>query len=268
MLGLPLARPLHRLLAMGIDGILVAILVKSGATVLGLSAALILFRASQRDARQGGFVKRSVRMGLRIAGAVVLFVVVAKGFDNLQDRFSRKDSGDQAAQTQDGGDAVRSADDSAAVFDASTDSLASQVDTLRAELRQLRNANDHLSRQNEKLTNDLAEAEKPHGIRSFLTNALDDLGVGFGWLAVYFTAFLAMWRGQTPGKRLLGIRVLRLDGQPLGWWLSFERFGGYAASASVGLLGFAQILWDKNRQGLHDKACETIVVREMPKTIS
>jgi uncharacterized RDD family membrane protein YckC len=60
----------------------------------------------------------------------------------------------------------------------------------------------------------------------------------------------------------MGIRVIRLDGKPLGWWISFERFGGYAASFSVGLLGFLQILWDRNRQGLHDKACETVVVYE------
>jgi uncharacterized RDD family membrane protein YckC len=105
----------------------------------------------------------------------------------------------------------------------------------------------------------LAEAKKG-GIRTTLSRLSDDLGIGFGWSAIYFTAFLALWRGQTPGKRFAGVRVLRLDGKPLGWWLSFERFGGYAASFSVGLLGFAQILWDRNRQGLHDKACETVVV--------
>jgi uncharacterized RDD family membrane protein YckC len=59
----------------------------------------------------------------------------------------------------------------------------------------------------------------------------------------------------------MGIRVIRLDGKPLGWWRSFERFGGYAASLSTGLLGFLQILWDRNRQGLHDKAVETVVIR-------
>ncbi|HEX6558082.1 MAG TPA: RDD family protein, partial [Longimicrobiales bacterium] len=108
---------------------------------------------------------------------------------------------------------------------------------------------------------EVEKARKSHGIRSFLAGIADDIGVGFGWSAVYFTAFLALWRGQTPGKRLVGVRVILLDGHPLGWWMSFERFGGYAASLSVGLLGFLQILWDRNRQGLHDKACETVVVR-------
>jgi len=38
-----------------------------------------------------------------------------------------------------------------------------------------------------------------------------DLGLTFGWSAVYFTLCLAWWRGRTPGKRLFRLRVLRLD---------------------------------------------------------
>jgi len=59
----------------------------------------------------------------------------------------------------------------------------------------------------------------------------------------------------------MGIRVIRLDARPVGWWLAFERFGSYFASFSTGLLGFAQIFWDRNRQALHDKAVETVVIR-------
>jgi uncharacterized RDD family membrane protein YckC len=77
-----------------------------------------------------------------------------------------------------------------------------------------------------------------------------------------------VWRGQTPGKRLLGIRVVRLNGKPITWWASFERFGGYAAGLATGLLGFLQIFWDRNRQAIHDKIMETVVVRErgVPET--
>lgn len=109
--------------------------------------------------------------------------------------------------------------------------------------------------------------DRRSGFMGFLRNIADDLGIGFGWGALYFTAFLALWRGQTPGKRLLGMRVIRLDGKPIGWWIAFERFGSYAASLSTGLLGFAQILWDRNRQGLHDKAVETVVIRDLPASI-
>ncbi len=118
-----------------------------------------------------------------------------------------------------------------------------------------------LERSNRRLRNDLDEAREERGILSFLRVAADELGLGFGWIGLYFTAFTALWRGQTPGKRLLGMRVLRLDGKPIGWWASFERFGGYAASVLTGLLGFAQMLWDRNRQALHDKISETVVIR-------
>jgi uncharacterized RDD family membrane protein YckC len=110
--------------------------------------------------------------------------------------------------------------------------------------------------------------EQRTGFIGFLRGIADDLGIGFGWGALYFTAFLTLWRGKTPGKRLLGVRVIRLDGRPLGWWWSFERFGGYAASLSTGLLGFLQILWDANRQGLHDKAVETVVIRDLPPSLA
>ena len=102
------------------------------------------------------------------------------------------------------------------------------------------------------------------GLLSMLRHVADDLGLGFGWTGLYFTAFLALWKGQTPGKRMAGVRVMRLNGAPMTIWTSFERFGGYAASIFTGLLGFFQILWDRNRQGIHDKIVETVVVRIVP----
>ena len=78
-----------------------------------------------------------------------------------------------------------------------------------------------------------------------------------GYLAfaiLYFT--LAAWiaGGRTPGKWLLGVRVLRLD--------AFGRAGGYSASLSTLGLGFLEALWDPNRQALHDKIAATVVVRD------
>ena len=120
---------------------------------------------------------------------------------------------------------------------------------------------DELSEQRDELVREADREDERGGIVAFIASIGDDLGIGFGWGAVYFTSFLALWSGYTPGKRLVGIRVIRLDGKPIGWWRAFERFGGYAASLSTGLLGFLQILWDRNRQGLHDKAVETVVIR-------
>lgn len=106
------------------------------------------------------------------------------------------------------------------------------------------------------------ELEEGPGIVTLIRGFIEDLGLGLGWFGLYFTATTAMWHGTTPGKRLFGIRVISLTGRPIGWWASFERFGGYAAGFATGLLGFLQILWDDNRQAIHDKIAATVVVRD------
>lgn len=111
----------------------------------------------------------------------------------------------------------------------------------------------------EGLEDDLEEAQEVGGIEAFVRFILDDLGLAFGWGTVYLSVFLASWKGQTPGKRLVGIRVMRLDGGPITGWIAFERAGGYAAGFATGLLGFAQVFWDSNRQGIHDKIVGTVV---------
>lgn len=125
---------------------------------------------------------------------------------------------------------------------------------LREALRETREERDQVS---ERL-----EEEENRGLLASVLGFFDDLGIGFGWTGLYFTACLAFFRGQTLAKKLLGIRVVRLNGQPMTLWTSFERFGGYAAGLLTGLLGFAQVYWDRNRQAIHDKISETVVIRE------
>jgi len=118
-----------------------------------------------------------------------------------------------------------------------------------------------LRQENGQLRDDLQEARKSPGILGFLRTLANDLGFGVGWLGLYFTVLPVIWTGRTLGKRLLGIRILRLSGEEIGWWNSFSRFGGYAAGLATGLLGFLQILWDANRQGIQDRIAGTVVVR-------
>ena len=125
--------------------------------------------------------------------------------------------------------------------------LQSRADGLAAELEQ---------------TEETLEAERNRGLIATVIGFLDELGLGIGWSGLYFTFLTAFFRGRTPGKRALGIRVLRLDGGALSYWVAFERFGGYAASLFTGMEGFLRILWDRNRQCLQDKLAETVVIRE------
>lgn len=60
--------------------------------------------------------------------------------------------------------------------------------------------------------------------------------------------------GQTLGKRVLGIRVIRVDGDGLAGfpWLILR-------TVLLGAL-IPAVVWDRDRRGLHDKAAGTVVV--------
>lgn len=98
------------------------------------------------------------------------------------------------------------------------------------------------------------------GIINWVESVVEDLGLGFGWAAFYFSIFTAWLKGQTPGKKLMGIKVIKLDNNPLNLWESFGRYGGYGAGFATGLLGFLQVYWDPNRQAIQDKISETLVI--------
>jgi uncharacterized RDD family membrane protein YckC len=163
-------------------------------------------------------------------------------------------------QARSGGDSAGMADYGSAL---GTELAAEQLQARDGRIAGLEASNTDLSSQLSQSRADL-ESEQNSGIVQRFIGALDELGLGLGWSGLYFTFFLGFWRGRTPGKRLLRIRVVRLDGRPLGYWVSFERFGGYAASLFTGLEGFARILWDRNRQALEDKLAETVVIRDTP----
>ncbi len=95
---------------------------------------------------------------------------------------------------------------------------------------------------------------------------IDDLGDGLDLLIrffgayCYFTLFTWQWKGQTPGKKLLRIQVVKLSGKSLSFWNSSERATGYTASAALLFVGFFQYFWDRHCQTTHDKIAETLVV--------
>jgi len=111
-----------------------------------------------------------------------------------------------------------------------------------------------------KQTKQPENATSEYSIIAWIKGIINDLGLGFGWAAFYFTVLTALWGGQTLGKKIVGIKVLQLDGTPLTLWDSFGRYGGYGAGIATGLLGFIQIFWDANRQAIHDKISATVVI--------
>jgi len=83
----------------------------------------------------------------------------------------------------------------------------------------------------------------------------------------YFVGFW-LWRGQTPGKMLLNIKVVRTDGSKVTFGTALLRYLGYIVSISVVFIGFIWIAFDSRRQGFHDKIAETYVVRIPEATIT
>jgi uncharacterized RDD family membrane protein YckC len=77
----------------------------------------------------------------------------------------------------------------------------------------------------------------------------------------YFTWFHGI-AGRTPGKMLLGLRVIQASGDPMTPGIAFLRWVGYLISGPVLCLGFLWIAFDGRKQGWHDKIAATLVIRE------
>ncbi|MCU1428077.1 MAG: DnaJ-like protein [Actinomycetia bacterium] len=97
--------------------------------------------------------------------------------------------------------------------------------------------------------------------------------IGFfvvGWLLLTVPSALT---GQTIGKRIRHVKVVRQDGSPLGWSGAIRRYGLLAAvtfALFVACLGpyaglvviavLAGWMRNPNRQGLHDRLAKTVVI--------
>lgn len=78
-------------------------------------------------------------------------------------------------------------------------------------------------------------------------------------MGLYFVFFWTL-TGQTPGKMIMGVRVVTLDGGSLSLGRSIRRVLGYLVSALALYGGFMWILIDNRRQGWHDKLAGTCVI--------
>jgi uncharacterized RDD family membrane protein YckC len=87
---------------------------------------------------------------------------------------------------------------------------------------------------------------------------------GFQW--VYFNWFEWVWNGQTPGKKLLHLRVIKMDGTPVNWIdvllrniaRPIDTFG------PMGLIGLGMIFVSRKAQRIGDLMARTLVIHETP----
>jgi uncharacterized RDD family membrane protein YckC len=115
-----------------------------------------------------------------------------------------------------------------------------------------------------------AEAQATPQIRVWLEQLIPPVLraiVFYGLGALYFAA-LTTWTGATVGKRLLGIRVVRLDGHHLSFTESLERFIGYLHIPGSLFLNLLDLWRDPNRRLPHDRVVHTAVIRvEKPRPV-
>ncbi len=67
--------------------------------------------------------------------------------------------------------------------------------------------------------------------------------------------------GQTPGKMLMGLQVVRRDGEEIGYGRAFLRWVGYFFAMLPLGLGLTMVLFHPHGRGLHDLLAGTCVIR-------
>jgi len=103
------------------------------------------------------------------------------------------------------------------------------------------------------------------GMQSFATWVIAGLLIAAFVLSYgYLAAFEALWAGQTPGKRIAGIRVITLSGQPLSTFDALVRnllrlVDWLPLLYAVGVLS---IFFTSRHQRLGDIVAGTVVVHE------
>jgi uncharacterized RDD family membrane protein YckC len=94
-----------------------------------------------------------------------------------------------------------------------------------------------------------ASAKGPGGAGGFI------VGILYQWY------FLTQQDGQTPGKRMMGIRVVRVNGEPIDFTTALIRYVGYYINTFVIGIGWLWALFNDKHQGWHDLLAGTYVVR-------
>lgn len=241
LIGLALATPARRAMAMAVDMAVVGLLSGvSGFWLLGGLVAVVLQLRSQR----GTATRTRVVVGWLVAGLLGLLVL-----QEVRDQWEQR--AHRAAVSADADVPAPAAQAAASGVPAAAASAAGSTAPLLSDAERI-----------EQLEAQLAHARQPKSQRwgERLGGWIDEIGLGLGWGTVYFSLMPALWGGQTVGKKLLRLRVVEITGKPMTVMRCLKRYGGYAAGVATGGIGFAQLLWDPNRQALHDKAAQTVVI--------
>ena len=81
-------------------------------------------------------------------------------------------------------------------------------------------------------------------------------------LSISYAVFFTGYCGQTPGKMVLRIKVIRTDGSPINYGRAALRevLGKFISGILLGI-GYLMVAFDNRKQGLHDKIADTYVIK-------
>ncbi|MFA7314403.1 MAG: RDD family protein [Candidatus Magasanikbacteria bacterium] len=85
-----------------------------------------------------------------------------------------------------------------------------------------------------------------------------------GWKALIPLAYVLIfwiWKGATPGKMVLGLKIIEEDGKKLTWQKAVVRYLSMFLSGIAFCLGFFWIGFNPKKQGWHDLLAKTYVIK-------
>jgi uncharacterized RDD family membrane protein YckC len=88
------------------------------------------------------------------------------------------------------------------------------------------------------------------------------LELGILALALVYQVWFNTQKGGTPGKLVLGLRVVTTDGKFMTVPRAIGRFFAYILSGMVFYIGYIIAGFDSEKRALHDHICSTRVIRK------
>jgi uncharacterized RDD family membrane protein YckC len=82
----------------------------------------------------------------------------------------------------------------------------------------------------------------------------------YGAPAAYEIFFVGKY-GATPGKMIMKVRVVTPEGGPIGYGRSTGRYFAKLLSGIILYIGYLMAFWDDEKRALHDRICQTRVIK-------
>ncbi|SDL31422.1 RDD family protein [Halarsenatibacter silvermanii] len=81
-------------------------------------------------------------------------------------------------------------------------------------------------------------------------------------LPIIIILFWVNWHGQSPGKRIMNIRIITKSGGAITFGRGVLRYIGYILSGFLLMIGFIMVAFHGKKRGLHDIISGTYVIKD------